>query len=151
MLGRRHCVPEPKLASLEAEECAVAAALLHSDTDFLEETTDEDFFYDHTRAIVSAVRMLRSREKPYGTVFLLAMLEPQLDSLSWRGETGEELVLDLLSRHVADPQTYYSRQLGRLVRYYAERRKALREAQEAAQRTFTETYDAVRKRYQGEM
>lgn len=141
----------PKLASLDAEECCVAAALLHDDTAFLEETTDEDFFYDHTRTLTGAVRMLRNREKPCGAVFVLAVLEPQLDALSWRGDTGEALVLDLLSRRVADPQAYYSRQLGKLVRYYALRRKAMREAQEAAQRTFTETFDAVRKRYEGEL
>lgn len=141
----------PKLSSLEAEECAVAAALLHDDAAFLEEAADEDWFYDHLRPIASAVRMLRRAEKPHGTVFVLAVLEPRLDALTWQGDSGETLILDILSRRVADPQAYYSRALGKLIHYYAEKRRAMQEAQEAAKRTFTETLDAARKRYEGEL
>jgi hypothetical protein len=144
-------VSAPILASLEAEECAIAAALLHDDAAFLEEAADEDWFYDHLRPIASAVRMLRRAEKPCGTVFVLEVLSRQLDELTWQGDSGEVLILDILSRRVADPQAYYSRALGRLIHYYAEKRKAMQEAREAATRTFTETLDAARKRYEGEL
>lgn len=141
----------PKLSSLEAEECAVAAALLHDDAAFLEEAADEDFFYEHIRPVISAVRMLRGADKPCGTVFVLAALSSRLDALTWQGDSGEVLILDILSRRVADPQAYYSRQLGRLIHYYAEKRKAMQEAQEAAKRTFTETLDMARAKYLGEI
>ena len=151
MARRARSVSAPKLADLEVEEALVAALLLFEDFAGLEECTDDELWYDHTRAIVSTVRMLRGKGKPCGTVFVLAALSPRLDELSWAGDTGEVLVLDILSRHVTDVQAYYGRQLGRLVRYYANQRKALREAQDAAKRTFEETLAHARSRYEGEM
>ena len=128
----------PKLSDLEAEEALVAALLLFDDYAGLDECTDDELFYDHTRAIISTVRMLRRADKPCGTVFVLAVLASQgkLDALSWRGDTAEVLVLDILSRRVADVQAYYGRHLGRLVRYYAVRRQMLQDAQGAALETF---------------
>lgn len=141
----------PVLSSREVEEALVAAFLLHDDFAALDEFTEEEVWYDDIRAVTGAVRMLRGAGKPCGTVFVLAVLEPRLDSLEWKGDRGEVLILDLLSRHLTDVQAYYGRQLGRLVHYYADRRKALVEAQDAAKRTFAETFDAARKRYEGEM
>lgn len=141
----------PVLHSLETEEALVAALLLHDDFAGLEEFTDEEVWYDHIRPIISTVRMLRGKDKPCGTVFVLAVLEPRLDELEWRGDKGETLLLDLLSRHVTNVQAYYGRSLGKLVHYYAERRRAMTEAQEAAKRTFTETLEHARKRYEGEL
>ena len=141
----------PKLASLEVEEALVAALLLFDDFAALEEFTDEEIFYEHLRPLTATVRMLRRANKPCGTVFVLAVLAPRLDELEWKGDRGEVLVLDLLSRHVTDVQAYYGRQLGRLVHYYANQRKALREAQDAALRTFEETMELARARYEGEM
>lgn len=144
-------VNPPVLSSREVEEALVAALLLHDDYAALDEFTEEEIFYDDIRPITGTVRMLRGKDKPCGTVFVLAALEPQLDELEWKGDRGEVLVLDMLSRHVTDVQAYYGRQLGRLVHYYAERRKAMTEAQEAAKRTFVETLEHARKRYEGEM
>lgn len=142
-----------QLSSLEAEECAVTAALLFEDCAFLEEAADSDFFYDHIRPVVSTVRMLRGAGKPCGTVFVLQVLARNgtLDTLSWQGDAGEVLVLDILSRHVGDVQAYYSRQLGRLIHYYAEKRRALREAQEAATRTYSEQMAVFMERYAHEL
>ena len=143
----------PKLSDLEVEEALVAALLLFEDYAGLDECTDDELFYDHTRAIVSTVRMLRGKGKPCGTVFVLAVLASQgkLDSIEWKGDAGEVLVLDILSRHVTDVQAYYGRQLGRLVRFYANERRVLREAQDASKRTFEETLAHARARYEGEM
>ena len=143
-------MPEPKLASLDAEESLVTALLLHEDFACLEEFTDDELWYDHLRPVVGMVRLLRGAGKPCGAVFVLAALEPRLDDLEWRGDRGEVMLLDLLSRHLTDVQAYYSRQLGRLVHYYAERRKALVEAQAAALLTFNEVLGAARSRYEGE-
>ena len=63
----------PKLSDLEAEEALVAALLLFDDYAGLDECTDDELFYDHTRAIISTVRMLRRADKPCGTVFVLTM------------------------------------------------------------------------------
>lgn len=141
----------PTLFSLEVEEALCAALLLHDDLAGLEECEDADLWYDHTRAIVGAVRVLSGANKPCGTVFVLALLEPRLDTLAWKGLQGEALILDILSRHLSDPQAWYSRQLGRLIHYYADRRKAMKEAQEAAKLTFSEVMDAARRRYEGEL
>ena len=142
---------EPKLASLDAEEALLAALLLFEDFAGLDEFTDDELFYDHIRPFVGAVRMLRDAGKPCGAVFVLVALEPQLDALEWRSDRGEALLMDILGRRVADVQAYYSRQLGRLVHYYAERRKALVEAQAAALLTFNEVLGAARKQYEGEL
>lgn len=141
----------PVLSSLETEESFIAALLLHEDYAGLTEATDDEFFYDHLRPVVAAVRMLRGAGKPCGTVFVLAVLEPRLDSLEWKGDRGEVLILDILSRRVTDVQSYYGRQLGRLIHYYADRRKAVREAQEAAMLTYNEVLDRARGRYEGEL
>ena len=152
-VGADAVMDAPKLADLAVEEALVAALLLHEDFGGLEECDDDELFYDHTRAIVSAVRVLRGKDKPCGTVFVLAMLASQgkLDEVEWKGDSGEVCVIDLLSRHMLNVETFYSRQLGKLVRYFANKRKALREAQDAALRTFEEVYVDARKRYEGEM
>lgn len=146
-------MPEPKLFDIDAEEALVTALLLWEDCAGLEEFTDDEVWGEHTRAIISAVRVLRGANKPCGTVFVLAMLASagRLDALSYKGDTGEAVVFDLLGRHLTDIQSYYSRQLGRVIHYYAEERKALQQAQEAAKRTFQETLEAHRARYAGEL
>lgn len=142
-----------KLYSLDVEEALVTALLLHEDYGGLAEFTDDEMWFDHLRPIVSCVRVLHRAGKPSGTVFVLNALARAgtLDAISWKGDSGEILVLDILSRHVGDVQAYYSRQLGRLVHYYAEKRRALREAQEAATRTYSEQMAVFMERYKGEM
>lgn len=70
-----------KLSDRDAEEAIVAAFLLHDDFAGLEEARDEDYFYDDIRPIVSTVRMLRGKNQPCGTVFVLAV--------SWHGKDGK--------------------------------------------------------------
>lgn len=144
---------EPKLHSLAVEEALVASLLLHEELHALEEFTDEEVWFDHIRPIISTVRMLRGANKPCGTVFVLAVLasKGELDAIEYAGESGEVLVIDILQRHVLDVQAFYGRQLGRLVHHYAEKRKALQRAQEAAQKAATQAYLAELNRYEGEL
>lgn len=144
---------EPKLHSLAVEEALVTALLLHEEYEGLEEFTDEEVWFDHIRPIISTVRMLRGANKPCGTVFVLAVLasKGELDAIEYAGESGEVLVIDILQRHVLDVQAFYGRQLGRLVHHYAEKRKALQRAQEAAQKAATQAYLAELNRYEGEL
>lgn len=143
----------PKLHDIQAEEALIAAMLLHEDFEGLEEFTDDEVWGDDNRAIISTVRMLRGANKPCGAVFVLAVLHAQgrLDEYRRGSDTGEVALFTLLGGHLTNVQCFYSRQLGRVIHYYAEERKALHEAQEAAKRTFTETLEAHRKRYEGEM
>ena len=146
-------MPAPKLFDTDAEEALIAAMLLHEDFAGLDEFTDDEVWVDDNRKIISAVRMLRGAGKPCGTVFVLALLASrgQLDDYRRGGDTGEVALITLLGEHITDVQCYYSRQLGRVIHYYAEERKALQQAQEAAKRTFTETLEAHRRRYEGEL
>ena len=145
-------MPELKLSDIDAEECLVASLLLH-DPDFsaLDLVADEDCFYDHLRPIVSTIRALRARGKPVGTVTVLYALEPILDSLEWRGDRGEVMILELLSRRMFDPNCWYAPAMASVIHAYAERRKALAKAQEAAKQTFQEVLESERVRYEGEM
>ena len=117
-----------KLHDLATEEALVAALLLHDDFAALEHFSDNDLWYDHLRPIIAAVRQLHAAGKPCGTVFVLFALDSQLDSLSWRGDVGEVMLLDLLGRHVESVQSYYGPALGQLVHFYAQRRIALQQA-----------------------
>ena len=117
-----------KLHDLATEEALVAALLLHDDFAALEHFSDNDLWYDHLRPIIAAVRQLHAAGKPCGTVFVLFALDSQLDSLSWRGDVGEVMLLDLLGRHVESVQSYYGPALGQLVHFYAQRRRALQQA-----------------------
>ena len=121
-----------KLHDLATEEALVAALLLHDDFAALEHFEDNDLWYDHLRPIIAAVRQLHAAGKPCGTVFVLHALESQLDSLSWRGDVGEVMLLDLLGRHVDSVQSYYGPALGQLVHFYAQRRRNVQDAQVAA-------------------
>lgn len=144
---------QPKLSDASAEEALIAAMLLHDDFAGLTEFADDEVWDEGNRRIIATVRMLRGADKPCGTVFVLAVLHSQgkLDEYHRAGDTGEVALLALLGDHIADPQSYYGRQLGRVIHYYAEERKALQQAQEAAKRTFQETLAAHRKRYEGEL
>ena len=132
----------PVLYSLDVEEALVSSLLLHEDYAGLEECADEELWFDHLHPVVGCVRQLRELGKPTGTVFVLAALEQHLDSLSWRGDRGEELILDLLSRRLTDVQSYYGRQLGRMVHYYAQRRQALKDGQVAAVRAYRKVVES---------
>ena len=144
---------EPKLHSLAVEEALVASLLLHEELHALEEFTDEEVWFDHIRPIISTVRLLRGANKPCGTVFVLQVLasKGQIDAIEYAGESGEVLIIDILQRHLLDVQAFYGRQLGRLVHHYAEKRKALQRAQEAAQKAATQAYLAEINKYEGEL
>jgi hypothetical protein len=144
-------MPNLVLHSLEVEEALITALLLHDDFAGLEEFTDDELWYDHLRPVVAMVRKLHAAGKPCGIVFVLVALQPVLDDMEWRGDRGEVMLVDLLSRHLTDVQAYYGRQLGRLVRHYAKRRAALQEAQGAATRTFAEVLDRARASYGSEL
>jgi hypothetical protein len=146
-------MPEPKLHDTNAEESLIAALLLHEDFEGLEEFTDDEVWGDDNRTIISTVRMLRGANKPCGTVFVLSVLHAQgkLDDYRRGSDTAEPALIALLGAHITDVQSYYGRQLGRVIHYYAEERKALQQAQEAARRTFNETLESHRKRYEGEL
>ena len=143
----------PKLYSLAVEEALVTSLLLHDDFSSLAEFTDDEIWFDHLRPIIACVRFLHDAGKPSGTVFALAVLasKGELDAIEYKGESGEVVVIDLLQRHILDVQAFYGRQLGRLVHHYAEKRKALQRAQEAAQKAATQAYLAELNKYEGEL
>lgn len=122
--------------SLDAEEALIAACLLHDDFAGLEECEDRDIWYDHLRPVVEVIRRLHAAGEPAGAVFVLYELRDVLDDLEWRGERGEVMILDLLSRRLADPQAWYGRQLGRLVHRHAEERRNMARAEEETRQTY---------------
>lgn len=122
----------PILHSLDAEESLVAASLLHDDHAGLAECADSDIWLDHLRPIVATIRRLHATGQPIGTVFVLHELEATLDEIEWRGDRGEVVLLDLLARRAHDPQAWYGRGLGTIVRHYAEQRQAVQSGQREA-------------------
>lgn len=144
-------MPPPVLFSLDLEESLVTSLLLHDQHEALQHFADADLWYHHLSPITGAVRALNAAGKPSGTVFVLFLLEPILDTLEWRGDRGEAMLLDLLSRHTFDVQAFHGESLGRLVHHYAEKRLAVERAQLAAQMTYDAVLQTERARYQGEL
>jgi len=138
-------VPQVKLHDLDLEECLLAALLLHDDFAALRHFTDDDLWYDHLRPFISTIRRLHAAGKPSGAVFVLHALESQLDSLEWRGNRGEALLMDLLGRRMFDVQTFHGVSLGMLIHNYALMRKALRRAQSEGARLYQERVDGALK------
>lgn len=143
---------EPKLADIDAEECLIGALLLHEpDFSALELFSDEDVFYEHLRPVLKAVRELHLSGKTVAAATVLYVLEPILDSLEWRGDTGEVMLIELLNRRMLDPMCWSARACAGIIHAYAGKRKALREAQDAAKLTFEEVMQRARVRYAGEL
>ena len=143
---------EPILSSLDAEECLIGALLLHEpDFSALELFSDEDVFYDHLKPVLKAVRELHLSGKAVAAATVLYVLEPILDSLEWRGDTGEVMLIELLNRRMLDPMCWSARACAGIIHAYADKRRTLKEAQDAAKLTFEEVMSRARTRYVGEM
>lgn len=133
------------LSSLDAEEALVAGMLLYSDTRALLEVSDEDMFYDHLRPVLRAIRTLSGAGKPVNLVTVMYALEPQLDSIAWKGEVGEALITGIVSHHAMNPAACSPVAMANIVHNYAERRRGLQAAHVEGTRKYLETVGADRK------
>lgn len=136
-------MPPQVLSSLDAEEALVAGMLLYADTRALLEVSDEDMFYDHLRPVLRAIRTLSGASKPVNVITIMYALESQLDSIAWKGDVGEVLIMDILTRHVANPAACSPVAMANIVHNYAERRRALQRAHEEGTRKYLETVGEV--------
>ena len=128
---------DPRFVSLlECEEALVAALLLHDDYEALKFFTDADPYFSHLAPVLRCVRKLHAIGEPFGTVFVLEALSDQLDDLEWKGLHGAAMLLDLLDRHVLDPQAWWGPKLAALCHSHAEERRRRERAQSAATQAY---------------
>lgn len=128
---------------LDVEEALIAGLLLYSDSKALLEVADEDMFYDHLRPVLKAIRVLSGANKPVNAITVMYALEAQLDSLSWKGDVGEALLMDIVARHATNPAACSPVAMGNIVHNYAERRRALQRAHEEGTRKYQEEIEKV--------
>lgn len=132
-----------KTHGLEVEEALIGGLLLYPDPRALLEVADEDMFYDHLRPVLKAIRVLSGAGKPVNVITVLYALEPQLDSLSWRGDVGEVLLMDIVTRHATNPAACSPVAMANIVHNYAERRRALQRAHKEGTRKYQEEIQKV--------
>ena len=135
-------MPELGTHSIEVEEALIAGLLL-VEVDGLSEVADEDMFYDHLRPLLKAIRALHHAGKPVNSITVMYALGDRLDSLSWKGDVGEVMVTDLLSRHALNPVIYAPMAMASIVHNYAERRRGLRRAHEEGTRKYQAEIEKV--------
>ena len=132
-------MPAPVVADLEAEECLVSSLLLHDQHEVFGAIENDALWYAHTRLLLTAARVVHHRGEPTTAVFVMYELRDHLDDLSWKGQTGEVLVLDMLSRRMLDIQAFMGLAMARIVREYAERRRLIQEAEKSAVSAYQRT------------
>lgn len=122
----------PVLSDLNAEECLVAAVLLHDQHEVFPEVEDRELWFEHTRSFLGAARAIHKRGDPMIATFVLYELRDDLDRITWGGLVGEPLLMDILSRRMLDIQAFMGVANARIVREWAIRRRTIREAEQAA-------------------
>ena len=146
------------LFSLDAEEALTAAILLHDEYRTFYLFSDQDIFYNHIRPLITAARKLHTRGWPATQILVMREIEDQLDQLSWKGETGEVMIFNLIGRHIDDPNTYSGGMImAAWVHEMAEQRRTLHDAHERGTEAYREVLREaginphLRTRYEGEL
>lgn len=124
----------PPLHSRYMEEALIAGLLFHGEQPerAFAEFSDEDIFYDDLRQVSCAARSVPVLD----ALHVMCALGECLEEVRWRGLVGEEMILDLCSRFVGDPSSYFPIATAAVVHNYGERRRALQRAQEEIERAY---------------